>query len=396
MRSSFEKDNAILANGVLLGDMQAARNSEEIISEIEHSLGYFPSFMLPAAKNAKVLDGMWQQMQSSYLETSLPVRFKEQLLAYLSKWCTIPYAIVSHSCTLYQLGMGARAIFDMLIEPSPLTFLQCRDITQRLSEELDAAVSWPQPESAFYTALYRAAIAIFLAPQHTQRCQEELRRLLGEKYHELVDFLAYVRAYHQWLELHREIDEHQDFRVHTLFAKMTSEERLLETLFENYQKYTSLGRDMHDNEQRYRRIVESAHEGIWEVDDKSRTKFVNKRMAEMLGYSVEEMLDRPIFEFTDEEGRRIAAENIERRKQGISGGHDAKFIRKNGEELWALINVNPWFDETGKFVGSVAMVSDITYKKAAEKERERLLHELQALTFNLKNLSQKEMDLKKI
>jgi len=372
--------------------MKAVRSREEIISEIEKTLGYCPSSMTLAFEKPRVLEALWQRMQSDFLEANLPVRFKEQLMAYLSKWCMVPYAVICHSCALYGLGLGSREIFELLIEPSPLAYLQSRNIAQILAQQKSPLKHWPEPQSPLYVALYRASVGVFLAPQNTQRCREEMQRLLGDNYVDLVQFLAYIRAYHQWLELYPQIDPHQDFRVHTYFASLVAQERLLETFFENYQKYTSHPRDMNNSEQRYQRIVESAHEGIWEVDEKSRTKFVNKRMADMLGYSIDEMMDRSIFEFTDEEGKRIAAENIERRKHGVSGGHDAKFICKNGEELWALINVNPWFDETGKFVGSVAMVADITEKKKAEKERDRLLSELQTLTFNLKDLSLKESE----
>ena len=38
------------------------------------------------------------------------------------------------------------------------------------------------------------------------------------------------------------------------------------------------------SEQRYRRIVDTASEGIWELDERYRTTYVNRRMAEMLGY----------------------------------------------------------------------------------------------------------------
>jgi PAS domain S-box-containing protein len=38
-------------------------------------------------------------------------------------------------------------------------------------------------------------------------------------------------------------------------------------------------------------LVELAQEGIWTIDAESRTTFVNPRMAAMLGYTEDEMLD---------------------------------------------------------------------------------------------------------
>jgi len=45
-----------------------------------------------------------------------------------------------------------------------------------------------------------------------------------------------------------------------------------------------------ESEEKYRNIVETANEGIWVVDAERRTTYVNSKMAEMLGYSVHEMI----------------------------------------------------------------------------------------------------------
>jgi GAF domain-containing protein len=41
----------------------------------------------------------------------------------------------------------------------------------------------------------------------------------------------------------------------------------------------------------YRRIVETAQEGIWSIDAEGRTTYANPHLAEMLGYSVQEMME---------------------------------------------------------------------------------------------------------
>ena len=44
------------------------------------------------------------------------------------------------------------------------------------------------------------------------------------------------------------------------------------------------------SEKNYRHLVENAQEGIWNVDPRGKTIFVNGRMAEMLGYTIDEMM----------------------------------------------------------------------------------------------------------
>ncbi len=134
-----------------------------------------------------------------------------------------------------------------------------------------------------------------------------------------------------------------------------------------------------DSEKRYRSIVETAQEGIWTIDAESRTTFVNRSMAQMLGYPVSEMLGRSMFEFMDEEGKNIAARNVERRKKGIAEQHDFKFQRKDGSEVWTELNTAPFTDETGNYVGALAMVGDVTHRRQAEK----LLRESEAKYRNL-------------
>ena len=47
------------------------------------------------------------------------------------------------------------------------------------------------------------------------------------------------------------------------------------------------------SEEKYRRIVDTTIEGIWMIDENNITTFVNNRMAEMLGYQIEELMGHP-------------------------------------------------------------------------------------------------------
>ncbi|MYM70486.1 EAL domain-containing protein [Pseudoduganella sp. FT55W] len=119
------------------------------------------------------------------------------------------------------------------------------------------------------------------------------------------------------------------------------------------------------SEERFRRIVHNAEEGIWEIDANARTSFVNPKMAQMLGYSIEEMLEQPLVAFMDEEGRTILERNIARRQQGLSERHEFKFMRKDGSDLWATLATNPIFDNDGSYRGALALVTDITASRAS-------------------------------
>ncbi|MCT7956938.1 PAS domain S-box protein [Laspinema palackyanum] len=136
------------------------------------------------------------------------------------------------------------------------------------------------------------------------------------------------------------------------------------------------------SEEQYRRIVETANEGIWSIDAQDCTNFVNPKMAEILGYTPEEMLGKSLLDFMDEAGKQEAREKLERRKQGIIEQHDFLFYGKQGSPLWTLLSATPIFNEAGEYVGSLAMVTDISTRKQAEQalarktQQEHLLNQV--------------------
>jgi PAS domain S-box-containing protein len=123
---------------------------------------------------------------------------------------------------------------------------------------------------------------------------------------------------------------------------------------------------LRESEERYRRIVETADEGIWVVDTQWRTTFVNARMASMLGYDAEEMVGMHLFEFMDSEDKIACERNMERREQGIREQHEFRLRRRDGAAVWTLMSTNPISDDQGRFTGALAMVTDITQRHAAE------------------------------
>jgi two-component system sensor histidine kinase/response regulator len=119
--------------------------------------------------------------------------------------------------------------------------------------------------------------------------------------------------------------------------------------------------------ERYRRIVQTAAEGIWMLDASAVTAFVNPRMAQMLGYTPEEMIGHPLNEFIDDEGRSAVLLQLARsRDGGQSEPGDFRFRRRDGKDLWAMLSSTPIFGDSGIHSGSLAMITDISDRRAAE------------------------------
>ncbi|MDH7553353.1 MAG: PAS domain S-box protein [Spirochaetota bacterium] len=120
------------------------------------------------------------------------------------------------------------------------------------------------------------------------------------------------------------------------------------------------------SEQQYRILVETAKEGIWKIENHITT-YVNKAMADMLGYTQEEMIGRSIFDFMFEEDIPVLQKRLkEKRAKGIDEVYEDRRKKKDGSELWAIVSAKAIIDEEGKYIGSFALYTDITERKKAE------------------------------
>ncbi len=123
------------------------------------------------------------------------------------------------------------------------------------------------------------------------------------------------------------------------------------------------------SEARYRQLLETSNQGVWIIDTEHRTSFANQCLAEMLGSSIEELVGKTI--------DQIHAENDpELLHDLISNGADAgarvsfnfKFKRKDGETLWAAVDVSPMFDADNILTGHSAVLQDISHRKRMEHQ----------------------------
>jgi len=147
---------------------------------------------------------------------------------------------------------------------------------------------------------------------------------------------------------------------------------------------------LRESEQKYRTIIETANEGIWMLDASAKTNYVNSMMAQMLGYTEEEMLGRSLFDFMDKDARIGAESYLERCKLGIIETYDFRFSKKDGTDLWAIVSSAPIFDKQRQYNGALKMITDITERKRPEAlsiEKERLEYASRAKSDFLASMS---------
>ncbi|HEY9830456.1 MAG TPA: PAS domain S-box protein, partial [Stenomitos sp.] len=141
---------------------------------------------------------------------------------------------------------------------------------------------------------------------------------------------------------------------------------LCETLRTTNRQLEVSVRKLRESEERYRRVLDTAYEGIWTVDAQGQINYVNQRMAQMLGYTLQNMLAHPMFDFMDEEAQGEAKRYLERHQQGIKEQYDFRFRHQDGSSVWAIVSTSPILSETGEFQGAIAMITDVSERKRAE------------------------------
>ncbi len=204
-----------------------------------------------------------------------------------------------------------------------------------------------------------------LGEDHFERLREPLNRALGG---EEVVFESHIRY----------PDRERDIRATYVPDRGPGGAvRGIVALVQDITKQKRAERALRDSEERFRRMVEIAGEGIWFLDSIGRTTFLNDRMADLLGYSKEEMLGRRSTDFLDTEESEwewpwCETCNDSPRPQ------EHRFRHKDGRTVWLDITLTSMLNDTGVSTGILAMCTDVTERKMNE-QRLRQAQKLESL-----------------
>ncbi len=145
------------------------------------------------------------------------------------------------------------------------------------------------------------------------------------------------------------------------------------TLFDDITERRQARLDVRAGEDRYRRIIEETHEGVWMLDLEGVTTFVNRQMAAMLGRTPEEMVGRSAFDFVwPEDIPAGGAEWESRKRDDAPAQSEFRYLHRDGRPIWCMVNSNPMPGPDGEPVGFLGMFIDITDRKRSEEELSRV------------------------
>ena len=112
---------------------------------------------------------------------------------------------------------------------------------------------------------------------------------------------------------------------------------------------------------------------------------LNPAWERLLGFTREELQARPLFEFVHPDDRERTIEQNRRVRAGEQAlGFENRYVCKDGSYRWLLWNATADLEQ--RVIYSVAR--DITDRKEAEAERERLVQELRRALAEVKELQE--------
>ena len=123
---------------------------------------------------------------------------------------------------------------------------------------------------------------------------------------------------------------------------------------------------LRESEARYRRIVETSNEGIWTLTLDAVITFANRRIADMLGYTPDEMVGRSLLDFLPAPAHERAMRRVQSAEHAIDESSDVTILKTDGTALHVELKSTAVFDADGAHVGMLALITDRTMRRKVE------------------------------
>lgn len=134
-----------------------------------------------------------------------------------------------------------------------------------------------------------------------------------------------------------------------------------------------------ESEERYRAVAETAIAGIGIADSEERLTFVNPAFARMLGYSQDELLGMNLSQLANQNEFTRYQDLTVQRKKGKVNTYETTLTHKDGREVYFLVSASPLMEDNNVFIGTLAVIVDITDRRQAEEEKVHLEEQLRQI-----------------
>ncbi len=151
------------------------------------------------------------------------------------------------------------------------------------------------------------------------------------------------------------------------------------------------------SEKKYRLLADNVIDSIWTMDiDSLKITFCSPSIKRLLGYTDDEILGQNPMDMLTMESKEMVLKVLEEElsREGTHGVDpnrsrliEIEQIHMNGSSVWAEVIATFLRDENGKITELLGVTREISERKQAEEERERLINELQTSLSEIRQLS---------
>ncbi len=125
---------------------------------------------------------------------------------------------------------------------------------------------------------------------------------------------------------------------------------------------------LRDSEERYRSLVENQGEGAGIFDAHQRFEYINLAVEGILGLQANEIIGRNLSDFIPHEQHALLEDQAKIREGGSNSSYELPVLRPDGQRRTLLVTASPRFDRDGNFLGSFALMRDISDRKRLEEK----------------------------
>ncbi len=126
---------------------------------------------------------------------------------------------------------------------------------------------------------------------------------------------------------------------------------------------------LRDSQTRYREVIESVREVIFQLDEEARWQLLNPAWQEITGRTIDDALGQPMLDCIATEDKPQVNDYLRQLRNGQiqRATFETRFLRTDGRLAWAEVKLHGRIDPSGRFTGSSGTFDDITERKENEQ-----------------------------
>jgi len=126
--------------------------------------------------------------------------------------------------------------------------------------------------------------------------------------------------------------------------------------------------DLQNSDFVLRQLLLTTQEGYWYINNQGKTLDVNPALCRILGRDREEILGKSIYDFVDEENKRVFENQLALRQKGIADPYEIALSRPDGSKISCINAATPVYDDKNEKLGSIGLWTEVSELKRVQTE----------------------------